>query len=102
MLRHGLAPETAEWLIARGGKVEGKYILLPQVCQHLIFNADINGEIKSREGKVITGVRLESITLRQTFACDIHNLPEYPKLCRQYHGHGGRFYKPPGCGYLKE
>lgn len=69
----GLAPETIEWLKARGATVEGEYLLLPHTCDKL----------------------------RGDNFCIIHDKPGYPKLCARYHGHGDRFYKPPGCGYLK-
>ena len=79
-LTKGMAPETRQWLIARGAtESEDKtYLLLPHVCPHLQQDGEPDGY----------------------FDCDIHDTPEYPKACARYHGHGA-YYKPPGCGYLK-
>lgn len=81
MLRRGLRSDTVEWLLARGGKVEGKFILLPQVCQHLKL-------VMAEDGDMF-------------YICAVHDTPEQPKICKAYHGQKGRWYIPPGCGYLK-
>jgi len=77
ILLKGIAPETKEWLMARGAKEDTNqgYLLIPHVCQQLIENA---GEI----------------------TCAIHDTDQYPLACARYHGFG-HFYKPEGCGYLK-
>ena len=69
--KKGLAPETREWLIARGASDEGEYLVLPHVCAQL--NADNT--------------------------CKIHDAANYPRVCARYHGFGN-YWKPPGCGYI--
>ena len=73
-LTKGMAPETRQWLIARGAtESEDKtYLLLPHVCQQL----------------------------NEDNTCKIHDTAEYPVSCARYHGYG-HYYKPPVCGYLK-
>ena len=77
----GMAPETREWLLATGCKEDAKreFVLIPHVCKNLVETPD--DEYPTR--------------------CSIYGTSEYPLACARYHGFGN-FYKPPGCGYLKE
>jgi len=71
----GMKPNMREWLLARGGVESRDYVVVPQRCPHL----------------------------REDNTCDIHDSPNYPKACRDYHGdsHRGVFYVPPGCALRK-
>jgi hypothetical protein len=71
-----MSPETTEWLSARGAIMDGDYLIIEHVCQHLSY-----------DGKLAS--------------CDIHYKDTYPLLCRRYHGHG-RFYIPSGCIYFDD
>ena len=73
-LSKGMAPETRQWLKARGAteSEDGVYLLLPHICAQL--NPDNS--------------------------CKLHDTQDYPVACKRYRGHGN-YYKPPGCGYLK-
>lgn len=75
----GQAPETIEWLKARGARhdISRQYLLIPHTCEQL------------REGEE-SGVT----------SCALHDTDQYPLVCARYHGFG-HFYKPPGCGYVK-
>ena len=77
----GMAPETREWLLARGATEDHKreFLLIPQVCKNLVETPE------------------EECPTR----CSIHGTSEYPLACARYHGFG-TFYKPPTCGYLPE
>jgi hypothetical protein len=76
-------------LIARGAvySEDGKYILLPHVCPHLVPALGGSGGLEEPDDQL-------------SYECDIHDTPDYPLSCKRYHGHGN-FYKPPGCGYLE-
>ena len=81
----GLSPEVVDWLKKRGANVDGDFLLIPHICQHL----------KLDKTKPFAG---EHPYTRLVYSCDIHDTDEYPLLCRRYHGHG-RFYIPEGCVY---
>jgi len=81
----GLSPEVKEWLITRGCTVDGDFLLIPHICQHLKIEPT-------------KPVQTEHPHSRLIYSCDIHYKEGYPTLCRRYHGHG-RFYIPEGCVY---
>ena len=75
----GQAPETTEWLKARGAIVDPsrQYLIIPHTCEQL--------REEKESGKT---------------SCALHGTDQYPLVCARYHGFGN-FYKPPGCGYVR-
>lgn len=69
-------PDIVQWFkTTRGARIEGKAILIELPCPHLHYDA----------ARVAT--------------CDIHDKPEYPRLCRIFDGsQKDAFYVPPRCG----
>jgi len=85
MVIKGLHPNYLKYLRAHGFKEDQGFVLIPHDCQHLkLVSFEDPGEI--------------------TYFCDIHDSPEFPRLCRLYHGQKqiGRFpiYRPPGCSMV--
>lgn len=93
----GMDPEYLKYLRTRGLKEEQGFILIPNVCQHLVDTVEIAGIRETWAGTFCER--------RTTKCCAIHDSPEFPKMCRIYHGqkqHGrARFYRPESCTMVK-
>ena len=86
----GLSPEVITYLIARGCTIDDAFILIPHRCQHLKV------DVKQSEFKVNEdGSR---VLIKEKYMCDIHDKPEYPIICKRFHGHG-TYFIPEGCVY---
>jgi hypothetical protein len=86
-----LDPVYLKYLRCRGLKEDQGFILIPHDCQHL------------KSGVIWDAPTQEPI---EGFLCDIHDSPERPKLCSQFHGQKqigrARIYIPPGCTMRKK
>ena len=81
---HNMHPAYLHYLRTRGVEEDQGFILIPHDCQHLIKN------VKWGSG----GSAFE-------YACDIHESPDRPEVCRKYHGQkrigNAQIYIPPSC-----
>ena len=97
MVIKGLHPNYLKYLRAHGFKEDQGFVLIPHDCQHLKKDKPIT---LSSDGKVFA----EVIDSDERYFCDIHDSPEFPRLCRLYHGQKqiGRFpiYRPPNCSMV--
>lgn len=91
-------PKYREYLLNRG-LVEDKQqgcILIPHVCQHLKL---VEGPNK---WDAVKGI----IPCKTVYACDIHDDPDRPEVCRKFHGQrmmkGARVYIPHGCSFRED
>jgi hypothetical protein len=101
LLIANMSPEYLAYLRERGLQEDQGFILVPHDCRHLSRTGHIDG-IATKEGNLITDVKVESVTLDPEYSCDIHDHPDRPRLCKIYHGQrrGSKhilFYIPPGC-----
>ena len=87
----GMSPETLSYLITHGCTIDDGYVLIPNRCPHLRLD-----EKKSEYGVEEDGTRWLKTP---KYMCDIHDKPEYPVLCKRFHGHGN-FYIPNGCVFF--
>jgi len=86
----GMSPEVISYLITRGCTIDDAYLLIPHRCQHLKVDVK-NSVFKVNDDGTRT-------MLQEKYMCDIHDTPEYPVICKRFHGHG-RYYIPLGCVY---
>ena len=97
MVIKGLHPDYLKYLRAHGFKEDQGFVLIPHDCQHLKKDKPIT---LSSDGKVFA----EVIDSDERYFCAIHDSPEFPRLCRLYHGQKqiGRFpiYRPPNCSMV--
>lgn len=94
----GMSPEVLDYLSKRGCTVDDGYVLIPHRCQHLRLDEKLSSyqiEDTLPDGTEGKYKRL----LVPKYRCDIHDTPEYPLICKRYHGHGA-YYIPSGCVYF--
>ena len=89
----GMSPEMLAYYRGRGLREDQGFILVPHDCQHL------QEEILGDEGTEYTDCSI--------VYCDIHDSPERPRVCQQFHGQrrGSKhvlFYIPPGCSMRRD
>jgi hypothetical protein len=92
----GMNHEYLHYLRIRGLKEEQGFILIPNICQHLI-----------EESRVVAFDEDKNETVDEPiYACDIYYDPDRPNVCQRYHGQSriftAKIYIPPGCGFRKD
>ena len=94
----GMSPEILAYYRCRGLKEDQGFILVPHDCQHL-------------KGPVSIALHPSQCTdrfsYRNEYSCDIHDSPDRPRVCQQFHGQrrGSKhvlFYIPPGCSMRRD
>ena len=93
----GMSPEILAYYRCRGLREDQGFILVPHNCQHLKKHERITTEGNLGLVKYHCG----------DFSCDIHDSPDRPRVCQQFHGQrrGSKhvlFYIPPGCSMRRD
>jgi hypothetical protein len=94
----GMSPEVIDYLIKRGATVDDGYIILPHRCQHLRLDEKHSEYVIEDTGPEGSPGPYKRLSVPK-YLCDIHDTPEYPLLCKRFHGHGA-YYIPNGCVFL--
>jgi len=86
-----MPPAYKRYLLNHGLKEDLGFILIPHECQHLI-EVPVPGDYNAIPA--------------MEFACDIHESPDRPQVCRKFHGQKRigpwNVYVPPGCAFNKK
>lgn len=91
-----MSPGDRAYLLNRGLKEDQGYILIPNVCQHLILEMQVMSDSDPEDPELN----------RNIYACDIYYDPKRPQVCQKFHGQKrigmATIYVPPGCGFRKD
>ena len=98
----GMSPEILAYYRCRGLKEDQGFILVPHDCQHFraVWIDDPGDEFESEGAPLLKHGKVG-------IYCDIHDSPERPRVCQQFHGQrrGSKhvlFYIPPGCSMRRD